>query len=556
MRALAELERLKAEYGGDAAAKKRALLKSLARATLASAPQVLRLHEALVFLRAYPDDAALSADVERMLAAFATRRDLARHRRALADSGVAGTEIRYPFFAETAHWLARRWPERITLDWGEFDAERLEPALPLLALHPESPGLDERDLGVRGWIDRMRGRDTDAAFLVRRFFAVPMGEFARETYYDAMDPTIRLAPGPDTPSRTLQAARVPRIAYRTAPLRRDRPDLFRAARLRPRAVRELRGRDARAMIDLARGTLVTRGRDLDAFAYASERDVRVLDWEDGLQIAFLGVQPWRRLMLEAVYGLLMLENGVPIGYLAQSALLGSAEIAFNVFETFRGAEAAHLFARVLASVRHLFRADTFTLDPYQLGEDNDEAIRSGAWWFYQKLGLRSRDPSVLRLMGRELRRMRGNPRHRSSVGTLKRLASSNVFLELGRRRPDVLGEFDLGGVGLAVTDFLARSFGADRDRAERELSRDAARRLGVRSFRGWSADERLWWARWAPLVAVLPGIGRWSAADRRALAGVIRAKGGARESEFVLRFDRHGTLRRALGTLARKGGVR
>ena len=41
--------------------------------------------------------------------------------------------------------------------------------------------------------------------------------------------------------------------------------------------------------------------------------------------------------------------------------------------------------------------------------------------------------------------------------------------------------------------------------------------------------------------------------DRRALAEVIRAKGGRRESDFVLRFNAHRRLHRALIRLAEKG---
>jgi hypothetical protein len=45
---------------------------------------------------------------------------------------------------------------------------------------------------------------------------------------------------------------------------------------------------------------------------------------------------------------------------------------------------------------------------------------------------------------------------------------------------------------------------------------------------------------------------RWAEADRRALADVIRAKGGRRESEFVHRFDAHARLRVALRALAQR----
>jgi hypothetical protein len=92
--------------------------------------------------------------------------------------------------------------------------------------------------------------------------------------------------------------------------------------------------------------MVTRARDLDAFSYADPRDVRLVDCGDGLVFACVGVRPERRLLLESVYAFLTLKNGVPIGYVLSSALYGSAEIAYNVFETWRGAEAGRVYGRV------------------------------------------------------------------------------------------------------------------------------------------------------------------------------------------------------------------
>ena len=51
-------------------------------------------------------------------------------------------------------------------------------------------------------------------------------------------------------------------------------------------------------------------------------------------------------------------------------------------------------------------------------------------------------------------------------------------------------------------------------------------------------------------MLILPGIGRWSLAERRATATVIRAKGGRRESDFVRGFDGHRKLRAAIAKLA------
>ncbi|MSR62792.1 MAG: hypothetical protein EXS08_10155, partial [Planctomycetes bacterium] len=496
MRALRELERLRMEFGGAATAHKCACLDELERARLASPAAVRRLHEALCFLRAYPDDAALLARVERQLAGFARRPDLRRHAEALADSGIAGTPIRYPFFAATAAWLAARHPRELHVDWDMLEDEQEQRLLdrldPLLAFC-EGAGLDELDLALRQWLARLKGpAEADGAFLARRFAALPADGFLSEGYYDELGLALELRPGARTPSRTrakLALDGVP-FAYQRTPLRHARPELATVLKRTPR-VRALSATEGARCIELAREALVTRSRDLDVFAYGDPHDVRLLECEDGLAFAAIGFRPERRLLLEAVYGFLTLVNGVPIGYVLNSALFGSAEIAFNVFETYRGAEAAHVYGWVLSCVRHLFDVNTFTIYPYQLGQHNEEGLASGAWWFYQRFGFRPRAPSAVATMQRELARMRREPKQRSNRATLMRLADHNMYLSVERERRDVIGELALGRVGLAASALLARRFGAERERGERVLAQEAARRFGVRSFAGWARGERL-----------------------------------------------------------------
>jgi hypothetical protein len=102
----------------------------LSQACLPSADSVLRLHEALCFMRAYPDDPSVQAQVASMLKHFDKRADLQVHREALADSGIAGTAIHYRFFHGQAQWLAQRWPAQLQLDRDDAEPEdRLARAL-------------------------------------------------------------------------------------------------------------------------------------------------------------------------------------------------------------------------------------------------------------------------------------------------------------------------------------------------------------------------------------------------------------------------------------------
>ncbi len=546
-RILRTLERSKDRYGAGSAEAKLALLRRLERAEVRSARAVRRLHEVLCFLRAYPDDARVLAEVERMLARFSGRADLRRAREALIDTGIAGTAIRYRFFWPTVRWLARRWPDQIEIDRSESEvADKLASVLPLLVTWAEAAALKEFDPPAFAAIDRLRARGEGAtAFFVRRIDAMPGDAFTREALHDAIEPTYELKPGPDTPSRTRARHAAAPMAYQHEPLRRARPDLRQELGRICRAVRLASAREGGQLIELARGAMVTRSRDLDAFAYGNARDVRLVDDGGGLGFVLIGVIPERRALIAATCGYLILRNGVPIGYGEAFVSGRSATMTFNIFATFRGAEAAYTFARTLAMVRHMFGAEAFSLDPYQLGKGNDEAIASGAWWFYYKLGFRPLTADARRVLRRELARRRADPAHRSSAATLHALAESHLLFDLDRSRSPVLPP--MAELGLRVCDGLAARAGGDRERVLEECGRESMRLTGVRSLRGFSAGERLAWQRWSPLVVfALPGVSRWSPAERRDLARVIRAKGGRDENEFIARFAAHPKLERAL----------
>ena len=545
-RILSALERSRDHYGAGSAEAKLALLRRLERAELRSARAVSRLHEVLCFLRAYPDDARLLAQVERMLARFAGRADLKRQREALTDTGIAGTAIRYRFFWSTLRWLARRWPDRIEIDRSETEvADKLSMALPLLVTWAEAAALKELDPPAFAAIDRLRARgEGDAAFFARRIAAMPGDAFTREAFHDAIEPTYELKPGADTPSRTRAKHAAAPMAYQREPLRRARPDLREELGRIYRAVRLASAREGEQLIELARSAMVTRSRDLDAFAYGNARDVRLVDDGGGLGFVLIGVMPERRALVPATCGYLILHNGVPIGYGEAFVTGRSATMTFNIFATFRGGEAAYTFARTLAMVRHMFGAESFSLDQYQLGKCNDEAIASGAWWFYYKLGFRPLTADARRLMRKELARMRADPAHRSHASTLRALAESHLVFDFDRSRAASLPP--VAELGLRIGDGLARA-GSARELVLAQCINTTMKLTGVRSLRGFSAGERLAWERWSPLVVLaLPGVSRWSLSDKRALARVIRAKGGRDESEFIARFAAHPKLERAL----------
>ena len=194
VRALADLERCRSLFGPGLARRKLALLQALARSSLRSAQQVRRLHEALCFVRAYPDDARVLRQASRMLDGFDRRPDLIAHREELAYSGIAGTTLWFPYFYPTARWIATRWPALLTLDRTDLAAGRsIAKLLPALLSPLEAHALRESHLAGYEALDRLRGARTDATFLVERVASMPGSETTREAFYDLINPSCELA---------------------------------------------------------------------------------------------------------------------------------------------------------------------------------------------------------------------------------------------------------------------------------------------------------------------------------------------------------------------------
>ncbi len=547
---LLRLERIQDRFGPAYAVRKVALLRELMRRRLGSAREAQRLHEAACFVRAYPDDAAVLAAARLLLGAFANRADLRRFREDLAHTGIAGTTCWFPFFFPSAVWLASRWPRQLRLDRNDEKAgENLADALPVLVTPVEAATLRETKAKGFDAIDRLRARaETDATFLVRRVLAMPGDTTTREVFYDAVNPSCELLPGADTPSRT--RAEFPRapVVFQSTDLRRTRPDLRIAVGRPPRDVTVLATREGRRLVDLARGAMATRKRDLDTFAWGDEREALLVDDGDGLAFGFNGLVPERRAPIAALFGGVTLKNGVPIGYIQVDCVGAHAALSFNTFETFRGGESAHTFARLLAVLRHVFGSTSFSIEPYQLGKDNDEGIASGAWWFYYKLGFRPRDRATLARVDVELARMQRDKGYRSDHATLTELAQRHLFFTVDPRERVFLPP--LADLGWRCAALLAERGGADRERAVAALVREALARTGQGTQRGFTDDERRAWAQWAPLVALLP-LERWRPPARAALAVLIRAKAATSEREYVTRFAAQARLQQDLWQAAR-----
>jgi len=300
------------------------------------------------------------------------------------------------------------------------------------------------------------------------------------------------------------------------------------------SITRLSAREARPILDLILDTSAMRYRELYGFTHPDATRVFRARAGRGVEIYFFGVPAAWRLPLRAYHAGMFFKNGVPAGYVEVLSLFDRAEVGFNLYYTFREGESAWIYARLLHLFRQALGVNTFSVDPYQLGHQNQEAIDSGAFWFYRKLGFRPAAAETARLVEREEQRMARSPEWRSSRRTLEKLAAGYMLYDGPGASPGMWDRFRARNLGLAVGHATASRHGGDPGRMLRWAEARVNRALGVPAA--------------GPLAAVLSLIAdlqRWPPAQKSALVAILQAKHGPDESRYLRLMQNHPRLREA-----------
>jgi hypothetical protein len=551
---LASLERASRRYGSGQTETKLVLLAWFRRTRLKSKSDVAQFHQQLLFLRAFPDNPRILAEVERQLHSFARRvRALPRAgRAALGDTGIVNTRSRHRFDAPIVEWLVKRFPGQVAIDWPQLTKpDGLEFLVRLGLSSAETDGFDSVAVTVRAWLRRAGGisEETDLERLLRILWRERRNAARWLAIWDQA--AVPIAWDLKDFGGSVTGARLPAtsICYRTTG---PRPPPKQPKRLiaTPMARIELFSpQRARHVIDMTRAALTARCREVYAITHANADEVHFADLGEGASVAIIGTRPEMRFSLEANYGFLLLANGVPVGYGGVTPLFRQANTGIYVFDAFRGSEAAMLWTQTLRAFRTLFGVNRFIISPYQFGAGNSEAISSGAYWFYYRLGFRPvrRDSRVL--AAREFAHLQRSRKHRTDTATLRRLAHGNLEVALpGARAAERFDEEWLERLGLRVTDRLARA--GVRGRSEAVLWDQLRRTLGMSgNDAGWREPGP---RCLGPLISLVENLASWRPSARAALTALLNAKSAPQELGFVREAQHSVRLFASLAALARR----
>src|ERR1035437_4383335 len=436
---LTSLEAAKGRFGRGAAAETRVLLDQVSRRRFRDAKFLIRFHETLLFLRAFPQSQGLVPRIEKLLNTFheriEKRRELGVDMSAFDDfdtSGIAGTTMQDTLNFEAARWLSRRIPYNVEMAWddyrADYEAERAMGStwprfIPLLGEDADV----EANIPWRSWLDTARGHERELEWLIRRFEHLPVTNRERAELYDSLRLPLRWHLKNLKFSRTRNWTRPRQFYYHTEPLivRSQVSLAHELAQPAPR-LRKLSRREGENVMHTIREVMAVRYRELYGTTLGDPNSVVRATLDRGVVMYFWNLPAARRLPLRAYVAGFTLKNGVPINYIEAIGLCEWIEVGFNTFYTFRQGETAWIYAQGLRCLCAFTGAKTISVYPYQIGQNNDEALDSGACWFYRKLGFRSGNKDLEQLARREEQKVAANPKYRTPKKPMPRLADAHV----------------------------------------------------------------------------------------------------------------------------------
>ncbi len=555
---LNKLDQTRTDRAPGAAARTAKLLASIPTPRFASAEAVIRLHDTLLFLRAFPHSTRVAELADKLLNQLEPEvrrlRDQASDSDLFDDerySGIAGTVVQYEHTYEVARWLAKLYPDKVTALWDvEEQYGKLVNTLPRFLPLIEDDSFVEPDIAfLRLMGTAAGGAGREWLWLMKQFEGAPLCLKDKTELYDSLGLFLDFDLSGSKASRTYARRPTKELYIHDQPLlKRNQISLGEELASPSIPVRKLKCKEAEELLQHSREALLVRHRELYGTTRADPDHVYQADVGRGVQIYVWGLPPDRRLPIRAYHAGCTYKNGVAINYLESISLFDWAEVGFNTFYTYRDGETAWIYAKVLHLLHQLTGVSCISVYPYQIGFENEEAIQSGAFWFYRKLGFRPVKPELRKIAEREEKKIASDSRHRTTAATLRKLANGHLYYEFANAPRGLYDKFTVRNITFAVQKEMADKYEGNSARMKAETSKWLADALSL-DRSSLTADENNALSNLALALSLVPNLEDWSSDERQHLIDIVEAKAGKEESVYLRLLQQHVKLKQELACI-------
>src|SRR5438445_6547476 len=226
-RRLNKLEEARTQVGTIKERELGRLLGAAGRVTFGKdAGSLIRLHDLLLFFRAFPVGPSVLRLADNLLGNFEEKVRAALAAGADADDfapeevvGIAGTVVEATFSYPMVCWLVERHPKALSIQWEDYERETQRAVtwprfFPLM----EEDSLTEANVPYLDWLKAARGRQEELPWLVRQFQRLPMSEKDQAALYDSLEIMVRWDLSGSRASRTLSRKPVRQVFFHREPL--------------------------------------------------------------------------------------------------------------------------------------------------------------------------------------------------------------------------------------------------------------------------------------------------------------------------------------------------
>jgi len=401
-----------------------------------SSPAILKeYHDALLFVLAFPADreSVEMANSELIrVADFIKQAKGYRWQYSLTGSALPGTEIKCQYSRILLRWLLDTCPAAIQPAGSDASPAEVKAFFQVMLPGVEFKGATSGNLHLWKRIREVSGHYNHRAaleWLIELTAQQPISELLKDQLFDGLKIFTSWKLSREGLNRSFLQRTAGRLACYSAGKKFQLSSLIRKP-----FKNTMPGPEEKAwLITAARASLAFYCRETDPFTYAAAAETNCFDMGDGYRIALYGMTQDRRLSLDSYIGFLAFKNGWPVAYGGGWIFGHRCKIGVNIYPPYRGADSAFLFTQVLRVYYQQYRVHYFLVKPYQFGRGNPEGIKSGAFWFYYKLGFRPATPSIDALATTEWERIRMGKGYRSSPAVLRKLTDAPLLLVLHKQ---------------------------------------------------------------------------------------------------------------------------
>jgi len=432
-------------FDSDALVRKKHILNEIASLKINHPILLVEYHQLLLFLCTHPQSKELLMLAEKELQRIATSAKEIfegkneRLRTQLMNTGIAGTQLNVSFSFHFVRWLIEAFRDDAKLFSIDADDATVEQVLCACLSPVERDLIADKMLPATKVLNRLKSeKQNDLEFLVQLFSRVEVSVEVRDVLWDSLKIFISWRLNSNAPSLTDGKSPARRIFFHTTPLLK-KFDWRKEIQKPLDKLYKLNHEEKKQLVSVGRGVLAMFMRETDPVTYADESAIEMFDMGRGIDIALYSMIPERRLPLESYIGYIAFKNRVPVAYGGSWIFLHRAKTGINIFPAFRGGESAFLFMQILRLYHHHFNVKKFIAEPYQIGKNNSEGLKSGAFWFYYRFEFKPSSEKLLKIAEHEFEKITRDKNYRTPLLVMKQLANSNLELNLSPEKsfPDL-----------------------------------------------------------------------------------------------------------------------